>query len=398
MLTSFRGTLWFLGCATLCVACGQVSEIGDGSSGGTGGFIGSQGGSGQGGSAQGGSGQGGSGQGGLAQGGSGQGGSAQGGTSFGGAGNAGAGGFSDGGTSWGGVGGVGGSITVLGEGFVGRDFKLGDLTPSGVPSSSAWQRYGLDLDGLASTKDSTDHCQPQPGSNPSAVKADGPDGLDNSFGKNVLPILLGVAPTLSDDMQQRVDQGKSVAFITGHNIAVSDLVGSIGRAHASGNSYNLQEPWRVFENGYPNGTPRCSLVGGTFQGQLELAGSGFWELHLPIADNALVVRVRQTQVRADVDPVSGEPSNVILAGVIRTEEFVEAFRQVAGALDTSLCAGATFDSIAAQLRAASDIRDDARNGDPQQLCNGISIGIGVELDRMAFLGYDSGDTPATTCF
>ena len=27
----------------------------------------------------------------------------------------------------------------------------------------------------------------------------------------------------------------------------------------------------MFENGYPNGTPRCSLVGGTFQGQLELA-------------------------------------------------------------------------------------------------------------------------------
>ncbi|MEZ4369519.1 MAG: hypothetical protein R3B07_01785 [Polyangiaceae bacterium] len=401
MLETSRRVSCFVVCAALSAACGQVVSDGPGGDGGTAGSSGGNAGSAQGGDGFGG-GQAGSSFGGMAQGGSSNGGSGDGGSSFGGSsagtasgGNAGTG---QAGTSWGGVGGVAGSVSVVGEGFVVQSMELGERDPSGAPNSSAWKSLGTDIDGLTSDQNSTNHCQLQPGSNPSAVKTDGVDGIDNSFGANILPLLLGIEPTVTIDLQTSIDRGQSIGIVTSPNLLGSDVSGSIGRANTRGTGYNLSDPWWMYENGYPDGTPRCELAGGTFQGRLELSGSGFWELHLPIAGADLVIKVRKTQLLADIDATTSQLSNVMLAGVIRTEELVEAFRQVAGALDLSLCDGSTFDSIAGQLRAASDIRDDGQNGDPTLPCNGISIGMSVELDPMLFYGYDPGDTPPISCF
>ncbi|MCA9646599.1 MAG: hypothetical protein H6718_07270 [Polyangiaceae bacterium] len=307
-------------------------------------------------------------------------------------------GSGSGGTSWGGVGGVAGSVSVVGEGFVVHRIELGDRDPNGDPNSSAWKYLGADIDGLSSDGNSTNHCQLLPGANPSAVKTDGLGGIDNSFGANIMQLLLALQPTLSDDLQYSIDRGRSLAIVLSPHLTGSDVAGSIGRAHTRGTGYQLSEPWWAYENGYPNGVPRCELMGGTFQGELELSGSGFWELHLPIVDTDLIVKVRKTRLIADIDPATEQLSNVMLAGVIRTEELIESFRQAAGGFDLALCDGSTFDSIAAQIRAAADIRDDGQNGDPSVPCNAISIGIAVELDPMLFFGYDGGDDQKITCF
>ncbi|MCA9643092.1 MAG: hypothetical protein KC492_20480, partial [Myxococcales bacterium] len=75
-----------------------------------------------------------------------------------------------------------------------------------------------------------------------------------------------------------------------------------------------------------------------------------------------------------------DQSNVtggIIAGVLDTDGLIDELRKVAGAVDPSLCSGSTFDSIATQIRAASDIMKDGTNG-PGATCNGISIGLGFD--------------------
>src|SRR5689334_23254118 len=73
--------------------------------------------------------------------------------------------------------------------FAIRKLYLGDTKRDGTPDPAAgWKDYGFNLDHLISTKDSKNLCKPLAGGAPSAVYPDGNDGIDNSFGKNILPI------------------------------------------------------------------------------------------------------------------------------------------------------------------------------------------------------------------
>src|ERR1019366_6220764 len=56
------------------------------------------------------------------------------------------------------------------------------------PTADAWKQIGFNLDGKFTTATSTDVCQLVEGAKP-AVQDDGQDGIDNSFGENLWPIL-----------------------------------------------------------------------------------------------------------------------------------------------------------------------------------------------------------------
>ena len=80
---------------------------------------------------------------------------------------------------------------------------LGEATLTGTVSASAWKDYGYNLDGLCTTKASTDVCTLVQGS-PKAVQVDGTGGNDNSWGANIVPIwqsALGV-PAMSVNASQ----------------------------------------------------------------------------------------------------------------------------------------------------------------------------------------------------
>jgi len=86
---------------------------------------------------------------------------------------------------------------------------LGDTDPDGTNSpTNGWKHYGFDLDGVTSTKESTGLCQPTAGGSKGAVYPDGYDGRDNSFGKNILPIILGLASDYSTLVNQDIQSGK----------------------------------------------------------------------------------------------------------------------------------------------------------------------------------------------
>jgi hypothetical protein len=64
----------------------------------------------------------------------------------------------------------------------------GDTNRDGSPTCNPWRQYGLDIDGKITTKTSTDVCALNAGS-ASIAQEDGENGIDNSFGTNLLPIL-----------------------------------------------------------------------------------------------------------------------------------------------------------------------------------------------------------------
>ncbi len=59
--------------------------------------------------------------------------------------------------------------------------------------SRAWINYGSNLDGLVTTKDSQDVCKRASGA-PSTNQEDGTDGIDISWGRNVMPVFYTLGP------------------------------------------------------------------------------------------------------------------------------------------------------------------------------------------------------------
>jgi hypothetical protein len=91
----------------------------------------------------------------------------------------------------------------------------------------------------------------------------------------------------------------------------------------------------------------------------------------------LVLNIVNAVVTMDLDSSLSGASNGVIAGVIEVEPLIEELRKIAGSFDESLCGGTTFDSIADQIRQASDIM---KNGsqDASGTCDAISIGLGFD--------------------
>ena len=98
---------------------------------------------------------------------------------------------------------TGGLTCASGEGPVLAVTKLS----FGEGNSGQWKKVGFNLDGLVSTNISTDVCQPNSGAMTVVPYPDGDNGIDNSFGKNLLPLILGVDPTLVSDTNFGLQNG-----------------------------------------------------------------------------------------------------------------------------------------------------------------------------------------------
>jgi len=74
---------------------------------------------------------------------------------------------------------------------------LGDTDPDGTPDpKNGWARYGYNLDGLP--PGSPKRCKP-PGGTSTMLQEEGPGGVQNSFGHNLLPGILGLSSSAETD-------------------------------------------------------------------------------------------------------------------------------------------------------------------------------------------------------
>jgi len=308
--------------------------------------------------------------------------------------------------------------------FLGEsDRPMGTMPPgSTAPDTNAWKTYGYNLDGKVTTLTSTDVCTLTQGA-PKSNQVDGNNGIDNSFGSVILPIIQSAAslPTPSVTISNAIDKGDFTLLlaITGldDTMPMQNAINLGGQLYAGGAypgtpAFNMTTDWPVnpallknptdpsqsqiqFNQGYiTNGTyVSGNLASGGVTVSLSLVFEGV-SLTLAV-DSAVISFTHMTP---------GEALDGTIAGVINTTQLINGLKSVAGRISTSLC-GDAFNGIAQQIMYASDIIVDPNTGIVSNVagtpCNAISIGIGFtgaqikNIDTVAVV--DAGSIPPDPC-
>jgi hypothetical protein len=286
-----------------------------------------------------------------------------------------------------------------------RKIFLGDTDTQGQPSSTAWRSYGLNVDGLVSTKNSTNHCAPQKGGVKSSVQTDGDNGIDNSFGSNVLKIILSLSPDPTQELSAAIASGSGTWLIHLANLGAPAAQNGVQAALFGAAPVGAPPAWSggdlrppTFESvsggdiTKPLVTfPQSYVVGGVWVGSPP--ANAALDLNVDTQGFGLTFRIRRARVVATI--VGTGPAATatgVVSGVLDTEEYLKQLQQVAGSFDQTLCEGSTWESVAQAFRAASDIMKDGTNGDPSKTCDGISIGLAFEATA-AKLGPVAGPVP-----
>ena len=84
----------------------------------------------------------------------------------------------------------------------------------------------------------------------------------------------------------------------------------------------------------------------------------------------------------------------MIGGVLNTEEFVAEVKKV-GAL-FMFCGQPLFDNLVTQTRQASDIMSDGSQ-DPTMPCDGISMGLGFEMQEAQLGGVGPANPVGMSC-
>ena len=234
-----------------------------------------------------------------------------------------------------------------------RSIDFGDET------SDAWMALGLDIDDTATTRDSTNVCQLAPGAAPN-TPLDGNGGIDNSFGENLLPIL--VTLTGSDGTARL-----NASFVTGGPVNRFEVYGfdlTLGDATVMGSFDGAPFAGAWMTGGTVVGAPSAQEAQ-LLLGMATLNGTQTAELTFPITHIQMVA------------PLTGDGSGVqhgVLSAIMPTAEAVTAVERFARALDPDVGPG-VLQTIDQQIAQASDILVDGTQ-DPSKPCDGNSIGLG----------------------
>jgi hypothetical protein len=256
----------------------------------------------------------------------------------------------------------------------------GDTVWDGASEPEAWRSLGLDLDGYEPTGPAFGvcHCQLVCGTKKSSIVG-GVHGIDNAFGKGVLPILLGFVDAPSAEDAARIQRGERTLLLTLPELAAGNethLHGELGWGESGILRDDGLREWQAV-----NPSATASLDGGYVNGDRWVSGRPTTiHLHMPFPGGSWDLPVHGARLTARIAP-EGLMDGVI-SGIVSSKELAEVARQIAGSISSSLCSGSTFQGIREQLERASDITLDGKQ-DPARPCDGISFGIGFEAVRAA---------------
>jgi hypothetical protein len=250
-------------------------------------------------------------------------------------------------------------------------------------NQTAWKANGFDIDCAATTLPYAG-CTPT-SSNATSHLVDGPGGIDNSFGENVMPVLGSLLTDSSTTVSNSATMGGTTMLIAIEGLpsplaSTSSMKASLYGAAPLGalpkfdgsdvwpvddatvSGGDVTKPLMTFGAGYATGS---SFVSGSSQGSIVLSLADLFP-RLPLTHVVL-----QLQLSADGKSITRGN----LSGILSTKPFVDDFRAHAGNLSTALCAATAFDQVAASIEAAQDILPDGTNPSGQP-CGAISIGLG----------------------
>jgi hypothetical protein len=303
-----------------------------------------------------------------------------------------------------------GSPTTAKHNYAISKLYLGNYTRTGQHDTmTGWQNFGYNLDGLVTTRTSTDVCTLAAGAGHD-VQVDGPEGIDNSFGENILPIV-----TSFNDVDMTVNTTIAaghftvMAYVTGLDDSnpmqtATGLSGVLlpGADYAGLNeggapAFNMTTNWPAAPNTLACASAGCTgqdpVANATVKFPMAYVTNGTFvngspsdvQLSLGIGGQMLNVTAHAAIMTFQVT-APGTVKNGTIAGVIKTDELLTAVQGIAGHISHSLCDMSAFNSIATAIKAAADIilnADGSIANMPGQACSGISIGIGFDATEIA---------------
>lgn len=267
----------------------------------------------------------------------------------------------------------------------------------GEGDNGEWKSVGFNLDGLESTAASTDVCKPYMGADPDVPYPDGADGIDNSFGKNLLPLILGLYPTWVTDINNGIDNGFFTSLVrmeclppTGDVDAfTTKLFGATDLGmdpKFDGTDLFPVAPELLADPMDPLSStiifPKSSVKGQLF----DSGKNQTFILTVPLKTMTdetsikLTLNAAQTIMTLAADRKSA--TGGLIGGVLNTEDFVAEIKKVGHLL--GLCDTLLFNNLITQIREASDIMADGTQ-DPTKTCDGISMGLQFEM-KSALIG------------
>jgi hypothetical protein len=269
-----------------------------------------------------------------------------------------------------------------------KKLYLGDTDRSGKADEAAWKQFGYNLDGKISTKDSKDLCKPAKGGIASKIYPDGDNGIDNAFGHSMVPIIKSLSSDFSTSVNDNILKGSFTVMLdlqklgadADYNPIVTGLYGGANFGDTPP-KWDGTDQWPLINELLNNGdktSPKVTFPNSYLVGNTWVSGSkGTISLNLAISSYTISLLIADAVITMDLADDHKSATNGTIAGVLDTDDLIAQLGQVAGGA-AGICPGdPTFESIADQLRQASDILADGTQ-DPAKTCDGISIGIGFD--------------------
>ena len=303
--------------------------------------------------------------------------------------------------------GAGGSVPIVCTPTDGVVLALDTINFGDVGSDvSASQMLGFNVDGLVSTAASTDLCQPVMGGSKNSVYPDGTAGIDNSFGKHVLPLLLMLAPGFSESTTNSVANGDFTMLLDFVGLtAAADQPALTTRLYGgtplgSPPSFDGKDCWPVAPEllSDPTDIKSSTVVfdKSAVAGNKWVSGTANTiTLTIPTGPASITLTIHKAQVSLTLAADHQSATGGLIGGVLDTDEFIKEIKKAIYAINPLYC-GLTG-QVEPQMRQASDILVDGTQS-AAKTCNGISIGFGFTMKQMQLGGVGPKTAPATmTC-
>jgi hypothetical protein len=264
----------------------------------------------------------------------------------------------------------------------------------GDGNNGQWKSLGFNIDGQTWVQGDANHCQPNSGANPATVFPNGNGGIDNSFGHNLLPILVSLDPNLVTDANSDLSSGVFTTMLKMLCLPpTGDVSGMTTKLFGGTNlgatpKWDGTDVWPVDPGLLTNPAdpssssivfPDSSVTGTTF----DTGKNQTFVLRIPLHVNGQIVWMKLTLYAAEATAtLSADRRSAtlgVLGGVVNTEDLVAEIEKVSYAL--GFCSSSVYPTLLQTVRQASDIMADGTQ-DPTKTCNGISVGLGFQMQEV----------------
>ena len=296
--------------------------------------------------------------------------------------------------------------------FAIRNLYLGDQVPGtfATPPANmpAWANFGYNIDGLITTATSTDVCTLNSNSSGTATQTDGTNGIDNSFGENIIPLIANVGATSQSISTGDIQEGKftlmfdtigldgtatqTATGLTGQLFAGSTYGSTPPANGAAGSSFAVTDDWPV--NGSLLMNPSSIASGSKIKFSDAFVSGGSWvsgtptdvQVTLTLMGYALQLTIHQGVISMpiSVDSAGQYHSTVgLVSGVLETSEFVNALNVIGAQIgQCSLISTVALPIIEGSQDIVLSADGNSISNTKGTACNAISIGLAFDADEI----------------